>query len=287
MKYLFEPVNLTQLVKFLKNPQITDLLIGIEDLTPGFILKLSVAKVNQYLTRKNQGKISLKITRIFHETELETLEETLKSIKLENVKFIFYSDLAVYQILRAMGYANKLVYDAYTYTTNLLDCNLYSQFNRYITISNQISFDELNAILNQMSTPAIIYGFGKSIIFYSRRPLLKNYFLYRKQEYDEHAKNYYLQEEFRKGKHHLYEDLNGTYLYEENFYYLFSELTQLKMVDYAIIESVDLNSKTYDLVVDAYLNKRFAILEQAHLPLYKGMLLEKSILLKGDGLLDE
>ena len=176
MKYIFEPVTKTQAKQFLNCRKKTDILIGHEFLTSGDSLKLSSSEINELLMLKEINKISLKVNRLFHEKELEDLIKTLKEIKLDKVKYIFYSDLALLDVLSELNILDKAVYDAYTYTTNKQDVLEYATFNKYVVVSNQISIDEIKELTNNIDKKVIIYGFGKSVIFYSKRPLLTNYF---------------------------------------------------------------------------------------------------------------
>lgn len=75
MKYIIEPKNITQFRKLLKKDKVTDIMVGVEELSNGFIFKMSLETLNQYLEKMDTLMISLKITRIFHEEELQNLKE--------------------------------------------------------------------------------------------------------------------------------------------------------------------------------------------------------------------
>lgn len=280
MNYIFEPVNKTQLNKFLKRKDIHHLLVGIKGLTHGNKLKLTIEEVNELLLKTN--KISLDVTRIFHEDELALLKENIEKINMSNVKYVFYSDFAVLETLKQLSLSDKAVYDSHTYLTNEEDVKLYSDFNKYVVVSNQISIDEIKNLLNKIEKKVMIHGFGRSIIFYSKRELLTNYFLYRNFKNKAKNSNYYLKEEFREELYPIYEDEHGTYIYEKGYYYLFEELTNLNNVDFVIIHSTLLNSKIYEEVVNSYLGKKLDKLENLKLELSKGIMENKSVLLKSE-----
>lgn len=287
MKYIVEPLTILEFEKFIKSSKISDVLIGVENLSHGIGLRVKVDDLNKYLLGKRKSEISIKITRLFHEDELLMLKETLEKLELTKIKFIFYSDFSIYEIVKELGFSDKLVYDGYTYTTNVADVNLYGSFNKYVVVSNQISVDEIKYLTNKVNKSVIIRGFGKSIIFYSKRPLLTNYFKYRNIDNNPYDKNYYLQEEYRSDLYHLYEDSLGTYFYENKYYYLFEELKELNNVDYVILESVDLSINTYEKLIDCYLNQDLTALKTLNIELYKGIMEEKSILLKSEVTHDE
>lgn len=281
MKYILEPVSKNQIIEFLGCRKKTDILIGTDFLTSGDSYKMSLDELNEILHLQKNIKVSLKINRLFHEKELEQLINYLKQIDFNKIKFVFYSDLCLIDIFSMLNIDDKLVYDAYTYTTNYLDVLEYSRYNKYVVVSNQISTSEIASLTNKTNN-VIIYGFGKSVIFYSKRPLLSNYFKYRNLNYDANDRNYNLKEEFREDLYHIYEDEHGSYVYEPKYYYLFDELKDLNNVDYLILNSTSLNAKQYKQVVNAYLNNNFEKLLEINIPLYKGIMETKSVLLKSE-----
>ncbi len=282
MDYIFEPLTKAQTISFLNCRRKNNILIGHEFFTCGDSLKLSTEDINELLNLKKINKISLKINRLFHEEEIDDLILNLKKINLDKVKYIFYSDLGLIDVFNELNLSDKLVYDAYTYTTNCLDIIEYAKFNKYVIVSNQISIDELKELLDKLNNKVIIYGFGKSVVFYSKRPLLTNYFKYRNLEFDPNDSNYSLKEEFREDFYHIFEDEHGTYVYEPKHYYLFDELNELKNVEHIIINSATLSTTSYKKVVDAYLDNNLDKLLNANILLYKGIMETKSVLLKSE-----
>lgn len=280
MEYIFQPVTKLQINQCIKNPKITNITLNHQFLSCGDCLKLTEKQINKYLNKSD--KISLRINRLFHEDDLDKVKCILNKINYSKIKMIFYSDLGLLPIFKKLNLENKLVYDAYTYTTNFEDVIAYNDFNQYVVVSNQISIKELTNLLEKINQKVIIYGFGKSIIFHSRRPLLTNYFLYRKQKNNPYKKTYYLKEELRDDFYHLYEDKFGSYVYEAKNYYLFNELNKLKNIDYVIIDSSFLNAKKYQIVIDSYLENDLNKLINSKIPLYKGIMENKSVLLKNE-----
>ena len=51
MKYIIEPKNITQFRKLLKKDKVTDIMVGVEELSNGFIFKMSLETLNQYLEK--------------------------------------------------------------------------------------------------------------------------------------------------------------------------------------------------------------------------------------------
>ena len=218
--------------------------------------------------------------RLFHEVDLEKVLTFFHQINIDDIEFIFYTDLGLYQMLVAEGYQDKLVYDAHTYLTNASDVMEYAKFNQNIVVSNQISVEELTTILHTISNPVMIHGFGQSVIFYSRRKLLTRYFEYRHLRKKAQQMEYTLQEEFRIEQYPIVEKTFGTLIYEKGFYYLFEELDELPHVSHVIIHCGTLDEKSFETVVDSYLMQHLELLYTLPFDLSKGIMKQHSVLLK-------
>lgn len=281
IKYIFEPVNFKQAKKFIKNRKTeSHFLLDVKDLSLTINDGFSLEEINCLLNMKNNHHISLLLNRLFHEDELIMVKEMLTNLDLSKVDFFFYSDLGFYQVAKELRISDKLVYDAYTYLTNSLDVNVYARLNYTVVVSNQLSISEIEEIANDANKDVMIHGFGKSIIFYSRRKLITNYFKYRHKKNMPNRNDYYLQEEFRDERYHLYEDRNGTYIYEKGYYYLYDELDVMKNISHMIIHCADLDEEMYQKVIDAYDAKVEEELLSLPLDISKGIMKKSSILLK-------
>lgn len=283
IEYIFEPVNLKQAKQFIAEYPNVHILLCVSELSLTIGKGFSNRTINMLCRQKSNAQISLQMNRIFHEQDFEKIETILASIELSKITYIFYTDLGFYQIAKRYHIEDKLIYDAYTYLTNSFDVNAYAKLNRTVVVSNQISIRELQDIVQNVEKKVMIHAFGKSIILYSKRKLLTNYFHYRNMNKKANRKDFYLQEEFRSELYHFYEDANGSYLYEKNYYYLMDELTNLQNVSHAIIHSADLNAETYYKVVCAYLEKNEKALLQLPLLMSKEIMEKSSVLLKERG----
>lgn len=281
IKYIFEPVNFRQAEKLIKNRKsIEHLLLDVKDLSLTMNEGFSLEEINCLLDKKNNHHISLLFNRIFHESELVIVKELLTSLDLTKVDFFFYSDLGFYQLAKELNITDKLVYDAYTYLTNSLDVNLYARLNHTVVVSNQLSISEIEEIAKNANKDVMIHAFGKSIIFYSKRKLITNYFKYRHKKNNPNSKDYFLQEEFRNEMYHLYEDKNGTYIYEKGYYYLYDEVDMMKNISHMIIHCADLDEKMYQKVINAYKANVEDELLSLPLDISKGIMEKSSVLLK-------
>ena len=214
----------------------------------------------------------------------------LKNDLFKQIDYFFYSDMGLYEILIENGFSEKTVYYAPTYMTNYYDVSLYQKFNNYVVISNQITSDEVIEIVDNTTDHVIVEAFGMACCFYSKRPLVTNYLKFKEYKMKNiEGKLALLKEETRDNYYHLVEDQNGVRIFEENHYYLASELDQMKKVPYIMVHNLDLTKQNYYQVVSLYnsyvsedINSKTleSELKKIVIPLYKGAYDNKTILLK-------
>lgn len=283
MEYIFEPVSFHQAQAWLEENKERHLLLDVAGLSITIGEGFTIQQINELLNMSSKTKISLLVNRIFHEKDFSIIKELLETIDVSKLTYFIYSDLGFYQFVKEYGLVDKLVYDAYTYLTNSEDVNVYADMNQAVVVSNQISFNELFELTKKVHKKVFVHAFGKSVIFYSKRKLLTNYFTYRKLENHPHSKVYFLQEEFRHDLYHLFEDENGSYIFEKGFYYLMNELGDLSNISFAIVNCGDLDENTYQLVVDAYESGDEQKLLALPIDVSKGIMEKSSVLFKERG----
>lgn len=111
------------------------------------------------------------INRILNSSDVDKL----KSIKEELLDFsgIIFEDIAVYNIFKDSNI--KLIWNQTHFATNYSSINYWLE-NVYSTvISNELTSNEINAILDKSNKNLILNVFGKNPIMYSRRTLLSNF----------------------------------------------------------------------------------------------------------------
>lgn len=279
-QFIFEPASFRQAKQWVKQKKVEHILIPVFDFSLSYRKGYTLKQFQYLINQKGTMKISINMMRLFHENDLERVVSFFQQIHIEDIAYIFYSDLGLYQMLVAQGYQDKLVYDAHTYLTNASDVTEYANLNQNVVVSNQISIDELKTLLDNLSRSVMIHGFGQSIIFYSRRKLLTRYFEYRHLKQRTEQMTYTLQEEFRTEQYPIVEKTFGTLIYEKGFYYLFEELNQLSHVSHILIHCGTLNEKYFEKVVDSYLTNQLELLQNLPIDLSKGIMKEHSVLHK-------
>ena len=107
--YIFEPVTKKQAISMCNDNRIRHINLTIKNCTKELKDGFSVKFVNKLLTNNNNTKISISLDRIFSEDEIEYVKNLLEKINLEKVQYVFYSDLAIHEILQERNYQNKLI----------------------------------------------------------------------------------------------------------------------------------------------------------------------------------
>ena len=292
MSLVIELNKLSQINKYKKENLIETFIIGIEHLSLDSKLKLTIEETKKAieLIHKNKKKVCINCNKVFHENEIEQAKNIINTIGIKNIDYLMFSDFGIYQTFKN---DIEMIYYAPTYLTNTKDVNAYQKIFKNVVISNQITVDELKNIVNHNDNNYIDV-FGKNAIFYSKREILTNYFLYKNQKYNPKAENYYLIEEYRTEKYPIIEDEFGFHLYEYGFYYLLEELFDLNINNNDnkfIIHTNFLNKKESEEVINVYvsylkeqisLEKALELLHNLNLPIYKGAYDLKTVLLKSE-----
>lgn len=100
----------------------------------------------------------------------------VKSIKKELLKYrgIIFEDLGIYEIFKNENI--ELIWNQNHFATNKSSINYYLEHGcNSVVISNEITKEEIQTIVNEAVKPIILTVFAKNQIMYSRRTLLTNF----------------------------------------------------------------------------------------------------------------
>ena len=135
--------------------------------------------------------------------------------------------------------------------TNYLDLSVYQGFNLdAVGISNEITIADLKEIYDKSKANLFYLGFGKRLMFYSKRKLLSLYNEYYNKDFN--SDDLYLKEETRDDKYKIIENDNGTLIYRSYFISLHKEFNDLRFLKYFYLEPLDLSSEAYLKALKAY-----------------------------------
>lgn len=234
------------------------------------------------VAHKNKQKVYVNAKKIIHEKDIEDVTCLVKKLENFGVDYYFYGDLAFYEIAEELNITNKLIYQVVTYMTNKYDVEVMLKDNNNVTLSTELSLEEMKEIVNNIEHPLYLHTFGYYPLFHSRRELISNYLIYRNREIDLKA-NYDIVEELRKSHYPIEQNENGMVVYLDGAYNLSDELNSFNN-GYCILLSKFMKLDDYKKVLDVYIKtKNYQLLNDLDVVLSKGLLYEQSILLKKEG----
>jgi len=190
-----------------------------------------IRDISTILHQKNK-LMYLNLNSMIHENDLEIVQSYFEFLQSINLDGIVVFDWTYYPIAKEYGLENKLIFQPGTLTTNLYDPWFYeSKSIKGITLAREITLDSINVIIqNKKKIELSIVGHGYQPMFYSRRPLIKNFLL--DKTIDEKYLNrtgFYLEETTRDNyRYPIYEDRFGTHILREKKLESFNEVNYFR-----------------------------------------------------------
>ena len=196
-------------------------------------------------------EIFLCMNKIMHNSDLEYLRSVINKIKDKNIKILFY-DMAVYNICLDLGICNKLVIYQDHLNASVNSNNFYYDLGiKGSFITNDITYEELMKIKKNSKMKLMFLGYGYQPIFYSRRYLVSNYLKYIDQDKGD---NYQIISD-NLVKYPISEEEYGTTIYTPKEINLINYLSDLDSIDYIVMNSVNMDSDKFNLMVDKFIKR--------------------------------
>ena len=178
--------------------------------------------------------LSLLIDKIIYENELDEVEAEIKEYKDKGIKYFFYSDLAVYTILKKLNLEESGVYYNPTKITSLIEAEAYFKtLQSPLYITTKVEIEDLITISKDIPICYLLYGYR--YLFYSKRKLITDF----KDEYSLDIKPdytlYNLKEATREELLPAYEDDNGTFIYTSKPIDNLGKLDKMTSFKFAIV----------------------------------------------------
>lgn len=208
-------------------------------------------------------EIFLCMNKIMHNSDLGYLREVINKIKDKEVKILFY-DMAVYNICLDLGICDKLVIYQDHLNASVNSNNFYYDLGiKGSFITNDITYEELMEIKNNTKMELMFLGYGYQPIFYSRRYLVSNYLKYINND---KGNNYQIISD-NLVKYPISEEEYGTTIYTPREINLINYLSDLDSIDYIVMNSVNMDSDKFNLMVDKFIKREKV--ENAYLGFFK------------------
>ena len=187
---------------------------------------------------------------------VEELRLLLPSIKC---KGIVYEDIAVYNLVKELDLDMELIFFQNHFATNYSSINYWlNKGVDSLVVSNEITKDEINDILNNSISPLVVHLLGYNQAMYSRRTLLSNY----QDNFNfDNCREGTLKEVSSRYSFKVLENDLGTVLYNDSIYYG-KDLLDMSNIKYYLVNGTFLStSEVLDILdnkiecSDGFLNK--------------------------------
>ena len=227
-------------IEYYKEKGIYNYLVPLKDFCVGYdtidVNNINKIDVNYYLL----------VNRIMTFKDLEKLRSILNNINLKYLKGVFFEDLGVLEIIKDLDL--EKIYFPNHFATNYLSINGFLDKGiDSVVVSNEITKEEVEIILDNVSENVVIPVLGYNQIMYSRRNLITNY----NKEYNLNTSlNNKITEQITKKQLPILEQEYGTVIFDENIYNNLELLINTKNVKFYLINSTFLTKE--DII--SYLN---------------------------------
>ncbi|MDD3383782.1 MAG: U32 family peptidase [Bacilli bacterium] len=164
-------------------------------------------------------KIYINVNKIFLENEIRDLKDYMVFLKSINVDAIFFSDFAVFTIAKDLEILDRLVYYSETQMVNYMDANTLIDLKiKGVIISKEVTLDNIYTFAAKVKKGSLgvnIYGYYH--MFYSKRKLIRNYFLNYQKDYSKYISNkkITIKEKTRQELYPIFQDENGTNIFND------------------------------------------------------------------------
>ena len=199
------------------------------------------------------------INKMIHEYDLEHLHAWLRFLKEIDIDGIVINDYTCYVVAKTYQLHDKIIYQPGTMNTNHFDVTYLETRIKGMTLSKEITLDEIKAIIDQTTSIEFsLVGHGFIDMFYSKRKLISLYLEHKQLEGYRVKNNHHftIEEKTRVGIHYpILEDEKGTHIFRDKKLQSFDEIKQIKdrITDF-FIERLFMDDEEYYDSIKAYQN---------------------------------
>lgn len=207
--------------------------------------------------KKMNKLVYILINKMIHEPDLQALEKSLSLYDKLGVDGLVINDFSVYVLAEKLLLSDKVIYQPGTMNTNSFDVTYLEKRIKGMTLSKEITLDEIKAMVGQQTKIQFsIVGHGFIDMFYSKRKLISLYLDHK------HIKginvlnhtHFTIEEKTRPGIFFpIFEDDFGTHIFRDKKLESFHEIDVLKtsLTDF-FIERIFMSDQEYYDAIQAY-----------------------------------
>ena len=227
------------------NKDIKGLIIGVKDLSI-YPLELDIEDIID-IASSTDKEIIIAMNRMIHNKDLEVVRSVLDKVKNSKIKKIMFYDLGIFNICREIKINKELILSHEHLNASRSSNEFYKSRgieNTFIT--SDITYEEVLEINNNTKMNMYYTVYGYLPIFYSRRYLLSNYFIYIEKDMEDDT--YYI---FNNDLRYMIKEYSyGTIIYSP-LVNLINEIDKIKNIDNLVI---DLSYIDDISVIDRFIN---------------------------------
>ena len=188
------------------NLNVDAFIIGIKDYNVLNTLEIEIEKLDNYLNNRN---IYISLNKLFHNNELEKLNNLLKILENKKIKGVIFDDVSIYQLVKENNYNINLIWGNIHQVTSYKSINEWYNLGVKMAITSpDITLNEILEIKNNTKSQLFVPIYGKFEIFSLNRFLVKSYFDYINKNKNDNL--YFIDNKLINQKYPIYEDTNGT-----------------------------------------------------------------------------
>lgn len=153
-------------------------IFGLKDYAVNFLNTYSTQELKEVinLLKENNKKIFISMNKNIHSLEIDNLKETLENVEKLNIDGILYADVCFVTLKEKMNLKTKIIWNNEHLVTNYATINFWKNHNiDGAFISSDITFNEINEIVDNVEIPLMVQIFGYLPMFVSERNIIDNY----------------------------------------------------------------------------------------------------------------
>ena len=152
------------------------------------------------------------LNRVLDCNDIDKLRNILPKL---NCKGLVYEDIGVYNLVKELGLEFEMIFYQNHFGTNARSVNFWLDRVDSVFVSNEITFDEIKEIVNNVCKNVVLHLFGYNQVMYSRRLLLSNW----SEEFGIPKKNTnVIEDKATHVKFRAIENEYGTVMYSEHIF---------------------------------------------------------------------
>ena len=155
-------------------------IIGLKDFSINY-QEYTISEIKKIKNDYPNIEIFVSLNKNIFNSDLKELEQLLIELNKIDIKGLLFYDLSILSIVRRNKLSIPLVWAQEHMTTNYNTCNYYyGKDVEYVSLSSEITIDEIKEIKEKSNIKIISFFFGYPDVSFTKRKLLTNYFLYNK-----------------------------------------------------------------------------------------------------------